>query len=68
MLRPDKVLPVLAERLPGWSGSSTGEHGFLYVIAHLARRGLRVTAVPTATDLDLISLNRLADLEAVPGR
>ncbi len=57
------VLQVLREDLAGKTGRSTGEHGFLYVIAHLAARGERVEALPVATELDLVSLNSLRDLD-----
>jgi len=63
IFRPGPVLDLLDERLPGWNGRSTGEHGFLYVIRHLAERGHKVEALPVATELDLVSLNRLADLD-----
>ncbi|WP_198045804.1 NTP transferase domain-containing protein [Novosphingobium aquimarinum] len=42
---------------------SSGEHGFLQVIARLAERGDRVDALPIATQRELISLNALSDLE-----
>jgi len=58
------VLDALREDLLGKWGKLTGEHGFLYVIGHLAGRGLRVVALPVATELDLISLNSLKDLDA----
>lgn len=67
VLRPQAVLPVLAEELEGARGRATGEHGFLYVVRHLAARGQRVEAVPIATDRDLVSLNRLSDLDGVSG-
>jgi bifunctional UDP-N-acetylglucosamine pyrophosphorylase/glucosamine-1-phosphate N-acetyltransferase len=66
VLRVDPVLATLAERLPGAFGRSTGEHGFLYVVRHLFERGMRVEALPIATEADLVSLNRLSDLEAIP--
>jgi bifunctional UDP-N-acetylglucosamine pyrophosphorylase/glucosamine-1-phosphate N-acetyltransferase len=66
LLKPRSVLPVLAERLPGALGRATGEHGFLYVVEHLVRRGLKVEALPVAQEIELISLNRLSDLEAQP--
>lgn len=65
ILRPGTVLPVLAEELDGARGRATGEHGFLYVVRHLAARGYRVEAVPIATERDLVSLNRLSDLAAI---
>jgi bifunctional UDP-N-acetylglucosamine pyrophosphorylase / glucosamine-1-phosphate N-acetyltransferase len=59
------VLPLLAQRLEGAFGRSTGEHGFLYVVRHLADRGLKVEALPVAQEIDLVSLNRLSDLAGV---
>ncbi|MDE2382918.1 MAG: NTP transferase domain-containing protein [Xanthomonadaceae bacterium] len=59
----DTVLSALREAVPGRVGRATGEHGFLYVVGLLAQRGLRVGAVPVATELDLVSLNSLDDLK-----
>lgn len=64
IFRKAVVLDALREELPGRWGKSTGEHGFLYVIGHLSARGLRVVALPVATELDLVSLNSLKDLDA----
>lgn len=64
IFRKDVVLAVLREELPGKWGKSTGEHGFLYAIGHLAARGLHVAAMRIATELDLISLNSLKDVDA----
>lgn len=58
------TLKALQEELPGKYGKTTGEHGFLYIIRHLARRGYRVEALPIATELDLVSMNSLQDVEA----
>ncbi len=63
IFRKEVVLAILEEELPGKWGKATGEHGFLYVIGHLALRGLSVEALPVATKLDLVSLNSLKDLE-----
>lgn len=62
IFRKNLVLNALREELPDKWGRSTGEHGFLYVIGHLAARGFRVAALPIATKLDLISLNSLNDI------
>lgn len=64
IFRKHVVLDALREELPGKWGRSTGEHGFLYLIGHLAARGLRVAALPIATELDLVSLNSLKDVVA----
>ena len=60
--RKQPVFEMLQADLPGKFGSATGEHGFLYVIEHLARSGAKVSALPIATELDLISLNSISDL------
>ena len=64
IFRKHVVLDGLREELPGKWGRSTGEHGFLYLIGHLAARGLGVAALPIATELDLVSLNSLKDVDA----
>lgn len=67
IFRRDPVFELLERKLPGWQGRSTGEHGFLYIVAHLAKLGYAVDALPIATERDLISLNRLADLDCLAG-
>lgn len=64
VFRKDAVFPLLREDLPGKWGRTTREHGFLYLVEHLAARGLRVEAIPVATELDLVSLNSLQDVHA----
>ena len=63
VFRRDVVLEALREDVPERQGSATGEHGFLYVVGHLVRQGRKVQALPCATELDLVSLNSLADLD-----
>jgi bifunctional UDP-N-acetylglucosamine pyrophosphorylase/glucosamine-1-phosphate N-acetyltransferase len=63
IFRKDAVLDALREELPGKWGKSTGEHGFLYVISYLVMRGYYVEALPVASELDLISLNSIKDVE-----
>lgn len=67
LFRAQPVLDLLDLQLEGAFGRSTGEHGFLYIVRHLAARGFKVDAVPVATELDLVSLNRLSDLAMVEG-
>ena len=64
VFRKTVVLDMLRKELAGKWGKSTGEHGFLYIIGHLAARGHKVVAVPVATELDLVSLNSMEDLDA----
>lgn len=63
VFRKTVVMDALREELAGKWGESTGEHGFLYIIGHLAVRGLRVAALPMAMELDLVSLNSLKDVD-----
>jgi bifunctional UDP-N-acetylglucosamine pyrophosphorylase/glucosamine-1-phosphate N-acetyltransferase len=58
----DLVFQALHEDVIGKTGATTGEHGFLYVIEHLARSDRRIEALPVATELDLVSLNSLEDV------
>lgn len=64
VFRKTLVLDILREELEGKWGKATGEHGFLYVIGHLAARGYKVVALPVATELDLVSLNSIKDIDA----
>ena len=41
---------------------TTGEHGFLYTIAHLVQSGYLVEALPLATEKDLKSLNYISNV------
>ena len=65
LFRPEIVLPLLEQNLSGSVGGATGEHGFLYVVRHLAERDYRLEALAIATELDAVSLNRLADLDGL---
>lgn len=64
VFRKSAVLNMLREELPGKWGRATGEHGFLYIIEHMVSRGFKVVALPIATELDLISLNSMKDIDA----
>ncbi len=57
------VMAALKADLPGKFGKHTGEHGFLYIVRHLVQQGLKVEALPIATELDLVSLNSLSDVQ-----
>ena len=64
IFRKAVVLDTLREDLSNKWSKSTGEHGFLYIIEHLAARGFRIEALPVATELELVSLNNLKDVDA----
>lgn len=57
------VFEMLQQPLSGRMGRRGLEHGFLYLIEHLAAAGYDVRALPIATELDLVSLNQLSDLD-----
>lgn len=63
IFRKQLVFDALQEDLPSKFGKKTGEHGFLYVIEHLVKKGYRIEALPVATELDLVSLNNMKDLD-----
>ncbi len=44
--------------------SKNNEHGFLYVVQELIGKKSKVEALDIATDLDLISLNKISDLSS----
>ena len=63
IFRREPIWTMLQQDLPGKLGEHTGEHGFLYLIGHLAAAGLKVEALAVASELDLVSLNSLGDLK-----
>ena len=65
IFRARPMFDLLAQKLDGAIGARTGEHGFLYVVRHLAAAGYKVEALPVATQDDLVSLNRLSDLDGI---
>lgn len=64
VFRKEPVFALLHADLPGKRGGTTGEFGFLHVIAEMVRLGLRVEGIASATALDAISLNAVKDVEA----
>ncbi len=58
-----KVFDYLKKNLDGKYNKQTGEHGFLYIIKHLVKDGLRVKGLQIATFEDTISINNKSDLE-----
>ena len=63
VFRKQLVMDALLAECADKYGRATREHGFLYVIGLLARQGFKVEAIPIATVEDLVSLNKLKDLE-----
>ena len=64
LFRKEPVFDLLEQDLVGKYGQVTGEHGFLYIVQHLASQGFRVQGLPVATDLDLVSFNTMKDLKS----
>jgi bifunctional UDP-N-acetylglucosamine pyrophosphorylase / glucosamine-1-phosphate N-acetyltransferase len=62
IFRKDPVFDTLREELRGKWGRGTEDHGFLYAIDHLARKGCKVAALPIAKEIETVSLNSLRDL------
>ena len=65
VFRKALVLEMLKEQLPNNRGKHTKEHGFLYIVEHLAARGSRIEALPIADELEVISFNRFEDLQGL---
>ena len=63
MFNNEIVISALEEELDGKFGSSSSEHGFLYIVNHLFKRGHLVEALNIASADEAISLNKLSDLE-----
>lgn len=63
IFRKQPVHELLQKDLPGKWGKTTGEHGFLYIIQYMVKRGYRVQGLPIATEMDLVSLNTMKDIE-----
>ena len=63
LFKKKTVFKILQEELSGKYGKETSEHGFLYVVEHIAKRGFKVEALPIAEEKELRSLNHISDLE-----
>ena len=59
------ILDTLNENLDGKISELTKEHGFLYLIKHLFKKGFKVQGLPIATSDDIISINSKIDLEKI---
>tara|TARA_B100000886_G_C20386446_1_gene476276 strand:+ start:73 stop:801 length:729 start_codon:yes stop_codon:yes gene_type:complete len=57
------VFEILEEELPQKYGLKTNEHGFLYIIKHLSKRGYKIEGLPIASEKELRSLNYISDLD-----
>ena len=62
LFKKELVLNILEENHLDKFGNSTGEHGFLYIIKYLAKRGFKIQGLPVAKEKELKSLNSINDL------
>ena len=62
IFRKDPIFAILKEDLPNRLGKSTNEHGFLYLVNYLYKRGFKIEALKIATELDLVSFNSIDDI------
>ena len=63
LFNKNKVFNLLQKELSGKYGKATSEHGFLYVVEHLAKKGGKIEGLPIAEEKELRSLNYISDLE-----
>ena len=57
LFKKDLILNFLEKPLDGKFGSISGEHGFLYIIQHLATQGFKVTSIETRKLIEAVSFN-----------
>ncbi len=62
IFKKDEIFNLLKMELQKKYSLSTKEHGFLYLIRHLVEKGLKVEALKIADKEELISLNKITDL------
>ena len=63
IFKKKEVFDLLELNLPKKFSSKTKEHGFLYLVAHLVKYGHKVEGLEIAKDKELVSLNKISDLE-----
>lgn len=65
IFKTKKIINMLMEDLEDRYGSKTGEHSFLYLIKHLAKRDMKIAGYKIGTEKELISLNTIDDLNLI---
>jgi bifunctional UDP-N-acetylglucosamine pyrophosphorylase/glucosamine-1-phosphate N-acetyltransferase len=63
IFKKDLIFSLLKEDLPNKFGNKTKEHGFLYIVKHLYKKGYKVEALKIAAEQDLISFNSMEDID-----
>lgn len=62
IFKKKEIFDLLKKDLPKKYSSKTNEHGFLYLISHLVQNGYKVEGLKIANKKELVSLNKIADL------
>lgn len=62
LFKKDLILNFLEKPLDDKFGSISGEHGFLYIIQHLATQGFKVTSIETRKLIETVSFNSPSDI------
>lgn len=63
VFKKDIVINLLIkDNIENKYGNKSGEHGFLYIIEHMAKMGLKIEGLKIADSKELKSLNYLSDL------
>ena len=65
IFKTKKILEMLEKDLDGKVGKRTNEHSFLYIIKHLVKAKMNVSAYKIAKSDELISLNTQDDIELI---
>ena len=62
IFKSKEIFKLLKMDLPKKYSSKTSEHGFLYLVSHLIKNGHKVEGLNIANDRELLSLNKISDL------
>ena len=62
IFKSKEIFKLLKMDLPKKYSSKTSEHGFLYLVSHLIKNGHKVEGLNIANDKELLSLNKISDL------
>ena len=63
IFKKKEIFDLLKLDLSKKYSSKTKEHGFLYLVSHLVKNGFKVEGLKIAKGKELISLNKISDLE-----
>ncbi len=63
IFKKKEIFDLLELNLSKKYSSKTKEHGFLYLVSHLVKNGYKVEGLEIAKSKELISLNKISDLD-----